>query len=87
MKDVQGIFQDPFDTFNPLKRIETYLRETALNYSMAATARETERVVGDALAAVGLSLQEIEGRIPRALGRQAQRASVARASSRVRRSW
>ena len=80
MKDVQGIFQDPFDTFNPLKRIETYLRETALNYSMAATARETERVVGDALAAVGLSLQEIEGRYPHELsGGQAQRASVARA--------
>ena len=80
MKGVQGIFQDPFDTFNPLKRIETYLRETALNYSMAATGREAERVVGDALAAVGLSLDEIKGRYPHELsGGQAQRASVARA--------
>jgi len=80
MKDVQGIFQDPFDTFNPLKRIETYLRQTALNYSIAATGREAERVVGEALAAVGLSLQEIKGRYPHELsGGQAQRTSVARA--------
>ena len=80
MKEVQGIFQDPFDTFNPLKRIETYLRETALNYAIAATDREAERVVGDALAAVGLSLQEIQGRYPHELsGGQAQRTSVARA--------
>lgn len=80
MKEVQGVFQDPFDTFNPLKRIETYLRETALNYSIAATHREAERVVGDALAAVGLSLQEIKGRYPHELsGGQAQRTSVARA--------
>ncbi len=80
MKEVQGVFQDPFDTFNPLKRIESYLRETALNYAIAATGPEAERVVGDALAAVGLSLQEIKGRYPHELsGGQAQRTSVARA--------
>jgi len=80
MKDVQGIFQDPFDTFNPLKRIDTYLRETALNYSIAATGKDAERVVADALASVGLSLQEIKGRYPHELsGGQAQRTSVARA--------
>ena len=80
MKDVQGIFQDPFDTFNPLKRIETYLRETALNYSIAASGSEAERVVGEALDVVGLSLQEIKGRYPHELsGGQAQRTSVARA--------
>ncbi len=80
MKEVQGIFQDPFDTFNPLKRIESYLRETALNYAIATTGREAERVAGDALAAVGLSLQEIRGRYPHELsGGQAQRTSVARA--------
>jgi peptide/nickel transport system ATP-binding protein len=80
MKDVQGIFQDPFDTFNPLKRVETYLRETALNFSIATTGREVEGVVGDALTAVGLSLQEIKGRYPHELsGGQAQRTSVARA--------
>lgn len=80
MKDVQAIFQDPFDTFNPLKRIETYLRETALNFSIATSGSEAERVVGEALAVVGLSLQEIKGRYPHELsGGQAQRVSVARA--------
>ncbi len=80
MKDVQGIFQDPFDTFNPLKRIDTYLRETARNYGIASGGKEIERVVGEALAAVGVSLQEIKGRYPHELsGGQAQRTSVARA--------
>jgi peptide/nickel transport system ATP-binding protein len=80
LKEVQGIFQDPFDTFNPLKRIESYLRETALNYSMAATGPEAERVANEALAAVGLTLAEIKGRYPHELsGGQAQRVSVARA--------
>jgi peptide/nickel transport system ATP-binding protein len=79
MKDIQGIFQDPFDTFNPLNRIDTYLTETAKNYGIAK-GRDIERVVGEALAAVGLSTQEIKGRYPHELsGGQAQRASVARA--------
>ncbi len=79
MKEVQAIFQDPFDTFNPLKRIDTYLYETALNYRVAASRKEADSVVGDALATVGLSLQEIRGRYPHELsGGQAQRTSVAR---------
>jgi peptide/nickel transport system ATP-binding protein len=80
MKDVQAVFQDPFDTFNPLKRIDTYLYETALNYSVASSRAEADVVVGDALATVGLTLQEIRARYPHELsGGQAQRTSVARA--------
>ncbi len=79
MKDVQAVFQDPFDTFNPLKRIDTYLYETALNYSVASSRADADRVVGEALATVGLTLQEIRHRYPHELsGGQAQRTSVAR---------
>jgi peptide/nickel transport system ATP-binding protein len=79
MKDVQAVFQDPFDTFNPLKRIDTYLRETAVNYSMASGRRQADSVVDQALGEVGLSLEEIRGRYPHELsGGQAQRTSVAR---------
>jgi peptide/nickel transport system ATP-binding protein len=64
MKEVQAIFQDPFDTFNPLKHIDSYPCETALNYPVASSRKQADVVVGEALAAVGLSLQEIKGRYP-----------------------
>jgi peptide/nickel transport system ATP-binding protein len=79
MKEVQPIFQDPFATFSPLKRIETYLYETALNYGIVKRARMRE-YVDEVLNSVGLSLREVEGRHPNELsGGQVQRISVARA--------
>ena len=35
MKEVQPVFQDPYATFSPLKKIESYLYETALNFRIA----------------------------------------------------
>src|SRR5512136_2834722 len=35
MEHVQPIFQNPFEAFNPLKRVETYLYATALNFGLA----------------------------------------------------
>jgi peptide/nickel transport system ATP-binding protein len=79
-KEVQAIFQDPFDTFNPLKKIDTYLYETALNYGISRSRKDTDEVIAKALSVVGLSLQEIKDRYPHELsGGQAQRISVARA--------
>jgi len=79
MKEVQPVFQDPYATFSPLNRIDSYLYATALNYGM--TSHDTaDRYVDEKLAAVGLSLQEIRGRYPGELsGGQVQRISVARA--------
>ncbi len=37
-KEVQPVFQDPFATFSPLKRIDHYLYETARNYKMTREA-------------------------------------------------
>ena len=44
LKDVQPIFQDPFATFSPLKRIDSYLYETAYNYKMATKANVDEYI-------------------------------------------
>lgn len=33
-KEVQPVFQDPFATFSPLKRIDHYLYETVYNYKI-----------------------------------------------------
>jgi peptide/nickel transport system ATP-binding protein len=79
MKEVQPIFQDPFATFSPLKRIDSYLYETAFNYDMVERAH-VNGYVGEVLELVGLSLREVKGRYPNELsGGQVQRISVARA--------
>lgn len=79
MKEVQPIFQDPFAAFSPLKKIETYLYETAFNFGTAKRANVDEHV-DHALNAVGLSLKEIKGRYPNELsGGQMQRTAIARA--------
>lgn len=78
-REVQPIFQDPYAAFNPLRRIVTYLYETAINYRVAKPGAADE-VVDRALLAVGLSLDEVRGRYPNELsGGQLQRVSIARA--------
>jgi peptide/nickel transport system ATP-binding protein len=80
MKKVQPVFQNPFETFNPLRRVEDYLHDTAVNFGMAADRRSSTPVVDQALRHVGLSLEEVSKRYPHELsGGQIQRVSVARA--------
>ncbi len=80
MSEVQPVFQNPFDTFNPLRRLVEYLIETALNFGIASNRKQAEPVVDDALKLVGLSFDEVNLRYPHELsGGQIQRVSVARA--------
>jgi peptide/nickel transport system ATP-binding protein len=80
MKKVQPVFQNPFETFSPLRRVDAYLFDTAVNFGMAPNRRAAVQVVDDALHNVGLSLEEVSRRCPHELsGGQTQRVSVARA--------
>lgn len=80
MKKVQPVFQNPFETFNPLRRVESYLLDTAVNFGAAKDRRAAVAVADTALRLVGLSLEEVSRRYPHELsGGQIQRVSVARA--------
>ncbi len=80
IKKVQPVFQNPFETFSPLRRVEAYLVDTAINFGMASNRRDAAEVVNNALRNVGLSLDEVSQRYPHELsGGQIQRVSVARA--------
>jgi peptide/nickel transport system ATP-binding protein len=80
MKQVQPIFQNPFEAFNPLKRVDRYLFATARRFAQAATTAAAEAAAELSLRKVGLSLAEVRGRFPHELsGGQLQRIAVARA--------
>ncbi|WP_375165952.1 ABC transporter ATP-binding protein [Chelativorans sp.] len=80
MARVQPIFQNPFEAFNPLKRVDRYLASTARRFLGARSRAETETPMDEALRKVGLSLKEVSGRFPHELsGGQLQRVAVARA--------
>jgi ABC-type oligopeptide transport system ATPase subunit len=80
MRHVQPIFQNPFETFNPLKRVDRYLFMTARRFADARTSTAIEARTDAALQKVGLSLAEVKGRFPHELsGGQLQRTAIARA--------
>jgi peptide/nickel transport system ATP-binding protein len=76
MRQVQPIFQNPFEAFNPLKRVDRYLFMTARRFA----GSDAERRADEALRQVGLSLAEVRRRFPHELsGGQLQRIAIARA--------
>ena len=80
MSEVQPIFQNPFEAFNPLKRVDRYLFMSARRFASARTREEAENRSNQALQKVGLSLAEVRGRFPHELsGGQLQRTAIARA--------
>lgn len=80
LNDVQAIYQDPFETFNPLRKASNYLYETAINFGVAEDQKHATKIVRETLEAVGLHLEEVKGKYPGEFsGGQLQRMSVARA--------
>lgn len=80
MKRVQPVFQNPFEAFNPLKKIERYLFTTAQRIAGLEAIGDAEHRIEEVLGTVGLSLAEVRGRFPHELsGGQLQRIAIARA--------
>jgi ABC-type glutathione transport system ATPase component len=80
MRQVQPIFQNPFEAFNPLKRLDRYLFITARQFAAARDDAAAREAADAALHRVGLSLAEVQGRFPHEMsGGQLQRVAIARA--------
>jgi len=79
-REVQPIFQDPFDVFNPFYRVDHVLTVPVRRFKLADSEAAGRRLIEDALSRVGLRPQDTLGRFPHELsGGQRQRIMVARA--------
>ena len=79
-REVQPVFQDPFDVFNPFYRVDHVLTTPLKRYGMARSDAEARPIIEDALKRVGLRPKDTLGRFPHELsGGQRQRVMVARA--------
>jgi len=79
-RDVQAIFQDPYEVYNPFYRVDHVLTTPVAKFGLAASRAGARTLIEDVLRAVGLRPEETLGRFPHQLsGGQRQRVMVARA--------
>lgn len=79
-RQVQAVFQDPFEVFNPFYRVDHPLTVPVAKFFPALSRRERRQRIEEGLQAVGLRPEETLGRYPHQLsGGQRQRIMVARA--------
>ncbi|HJN94055.1 MAG TPA: ABC transporter ATP-binding protein [Dehalococcoidia bacterium] len=80
LREIQPIFQDPFESFNPFYKVDHVLTTPVAKFSLADSKTEADRLIEQALDMVGLQPSETLGRFPHQLsGGQRQRVMVARA--------
>ena len=79
-REVQPIFQDQFEVYNPFYKIDNVLTTPLRNFGLASNSKDVQRRMEEALEMVGLRPRETLGRYPHELsGGQRQRIMVARA--------
>ncbi|MBA3379446.1 MAG: ABC transporter ATP-binding protein [Chloroflexia bacterium] len=80
LRDVQVIFQDPYEVYNPFYKVDHVLRTPIAEFHLAKSAQQAQELMEETLNAVGLRPEETLGRHPHQLsGGQRQRIMVARA--------
>jgi oligopeptide/dipeptide ABC transporter ATP-binding protein len=80
LRDVQVIFQDPYEVYNPFYYVDHVLETPVAQFGLASSKEEARAKIEDTLRAVGLRPDETLGRYPHQLsGGQRQRIMVARA--------
>jgi oligopeptide/dipeptide ABC transporter ATP-binding protein len=79
-REVQAIFQDPFEVFNPFYKVDHLLSVAIAKFHLAGSRADARDRMQQALDAVGLRPEETLGRYPHQLsGGQRQRLTIARA--------
>ncbi|MEX1019171.1 MAG: ABC transporter ATP-binding protein [Litorilinea sp.] len=79
-REVQAVFQDPFEVYNPFYKVDHALVQPVEKFYPKLDKRESTQVIEEALRAVGLRPEETLGRYPHQLsGGQRQRIMAARA--------
>ena len=79
-REIQPIFQDPFEVYNPFYKIDHIFTTPVSKFKLAGSKAEGRKLIEGALESVGLRPDETLGRFPHQLsGGQRQRAMVARA--------
>ncbi len=80
LRDVQVIFQDPYEVYNPFYKVDHVLETPIAKFKLAPSREKARQLIEDTLNAVGLRPEETLGRYPHQLsGGQRQRVMVARA--------
>ncbi|MCO6449905.1 MAG: ABC transporter ATP-binding protein [Caldilineales bacterium] len=79
-QEVQAIFQDPFEVYNPFYKVDHVLTTPLAKFGLARSKAEATEQIQDALRKVGLRPEETLGRYPHQVsGGQRQRIMIARA--------
>jgi oligopeptide/dipeptide ABC transporter ATP-binding protein len=79
-REVQAIFQDPYEAYNPVYKVDQTLTTPVRKFGLAHSKEEAQKLIEDSLRMAGLRPEETLGRYPHQLsGGQRQRIMVARA--------
>jgi oligopeptide/dipeptide ABC transporter ATP-binding protein len=79
-RHVQAIFQDPYEAYNPVYKVDQVLTTPLRKFGLAHSSEEAHQRIEESLRLAGLRSEETLGRYPHQLsGGQRQRIMVARA--------
>lgn len=79
-KNVQAIFQDPFEVYNPFYKVDRVLEVPIRKFKIASSKSEVRSIIMRALEEAELAPEEVLGKYPHQLsGGQKQRLMIARA--------
>ena len=79
-REVQAIFQDPYEIFNPVYKVDSLFLVAVKKFKLARSRDESIALIEDALRVVNLRPEHVFGKYPDELsGGQRQRLMVARA--------
>ena len=80
IKNVQAIFQDPYEVYNPFYTVDRLLQLPIRKFKLAQSDDHAHELIMEVLDAVGLTPDRVLGKYPHQLsGGEAQRLAIARA--------